>query len=236
MLSFLLGSSILSLCLLGIEGACDAKTLTDVTGTFTSPGYPQNYPFGDTCQWKIKVAPNLKIKLQFPDMDILSSDSSEGACGTNRIAVVHSSDPRDPPLLYCNSHPPPIEAQEYGNELTVTFTSTKTEAKQSKGFSANYTAYDPNPPPPTTTTTTTTTTTANTTTTITPSNTTTPATSQAPVTQKPQSKLSKGVIAVICILVILVVLLIIDIILYQKDMGVIYSIRRACGGYDSVST
>ena len=59
----------------------------------------------------------------------------------------------------------------------------------------------------------------------------------APVTQPPKSGISKGGIAAICIVVILVVLLIIDLILYQKEMGVIYTIKKSCcGEYASVST
>ena len=55
----LLISIIFSLC-----KACGG-TLTDSTGSFTSPGHPNVHPHGVNCTWFIRVDPGLVIRLTF---------------------------------------------------------------------------------------------------------------------------------------------------------------------------
>lgn len=209
--------------------------LTDANGQFTSPNYPDNYEFGLECKWTITVAADSKVSLTFLNnsVDILSTGGESG-CGDNQVSV------KDPDSiletkLFCAQSQPTGDITSDRNRLIVIFKSPKNEIKNSTGFSASYATLAPPTVPVTAPVTNATVPVTNATITTTPP---TPVTSSAPVTQSPpKKKLSKGAVAAICIVVILVVLLVIDIILYQKDMGVIYTCRRACcGGYGAVST
>ncbi len=40
-------------------------SLTEDSGTFTSPRYPDNYPYGTNCTWNITVNPGFVIQLTF---------------------------------------------------------------------------------------------------------------------------------------------------------------------------
>lgn len=214
---------------------CGGNFTEEFNGTFTSPGYPNNYKFGLDCTWTIKVATGNKVSLTIANVDIKSTGGGDIGCGENKVSV---SDPNSkaPVKTFCTQSQPQGVIISEGNELVVKFISTKNETDSSKGFTATFTTILP----PTTTSTTTTTTTTVNTTTATPTNTTTTTTSgttNAPVTKAPESRLSSGGIAAICIVVILCVLLLVDLILYQRNMGVIYTIKKSCcGGYDSVSS
>lgn len=41
------------------------ETLTEPTGSFTSPGHPTDYPHGANCTWYISVPPGNLIRLSF---------------------------------------------------------------------------------------------------------------------------------------------------------------------------
>ena len=44
---------------------CEDILLTDASGNFTSPGYPDNYPaLMDDCTWTVRVPEGSRIKLE----------------------------------------------------------------------------------------------------------------------------------------------------------------------------
>ena len=44
--------------------------MTNRTGTFKSPGYPNFYPHGVDCLWEIRVPAGLQIRLSFDSFSI----------------------------------------------------------------------------------------------------------------------------------------------------------------------
>lgn len=51
---------------------CGGK-LVKSSGTFTSPGYPSNYPVATDCVWEIETEPGSRVQLNINDLDIESS-------------------------------------------------------------------------------------------------------------------------------------------------------------------
>lgn len=48
------------------------QSLTDPTGTITSPGHPNTYPHGVNCTWFVRVEPGLVVRLTFHTFSIES--------------------------------------------------------------------------------------------------------------------------------------------------------------------
>ncbi|XP_078598475.1 uncharacterized protein LOC144874327 [Branchiostoma floridae x Branchiostoma japonicum] len=48
---------------------CETQTLTNDTGSFTSPNYPSNYPDRQVCRYEISVTPPKVVRLTFTDFD-----------------------------------------------------------------------------------------------------------------------------------------------------------------------
>uniref|UniRef100_A0A672M2B6 CUB domain-containing protein n=1 Tax=Sinocyclocheilus grahami TaxID=75366 RepID=A0A672M2B6_SINGR len=46
------------------------ETLTEPTGSFTSPGHPTDYPHGANCTWYISVEPGNLIRLSFTTFNL----------------------------------------------------------------------------------------------------------------------------------------------------------------------
>ena len=108
--------------------ACN-QALTGTTGTFTSPGYPSNYPDSKNCLITITVATGKVINLQFTAFE-LEADSS---CSYDYVEIKDG----DKTKKYCGaSIPAPYMSK--GNVLEVTFKSDVVITK--KGFSASFTA------------------------------------------------------------------------------------------------
>ena len=51
-------------------------TLTKPTGFIASPNYPENYPSGLNCEYKIRLPKGRRIKLTFMKIDIESGGRS----------------------------------------------------------------------------------------------------------------------------------------------------------------
>ena len=50
--------------------ACSKASLMDITGTFSSPGYPRPYPSHTECVWTITAPQGMLIALQFPHFNV----------------------------------------------------------------------------------------------------------------------------------------------------------------------
>jgi len=215
-----------------VYSSCGKNFENVETGQFNSPNYPINYTMGLTCEWKITVPAGSRINLTLSEVDILSQDSGDVGCGSNKLSVQTEAGSLNAPDDYCKQTQPTGDILSVKNAMIIKFVTPKLDATAGKGFNASFVVINPI----TTTIATPTTTSTTTNTTVVPTNSTT--ITPAPVTQPPKKEgLSGGAIAAIVIVVILIVLLVVDVILYQKDMGVIYTCKRACcGDYGGVPT
>eukprot|EP00058_Branchiostoma_floridae_P010524 XP_002596012.1 hypothetical protein BRAFLDRAFT_123740 [Branchiostoma floridae] len=119
-------------------GSCGNSVLTGDSGTFTSPNYPQAYPNGASCSWKMSVTPGKLIQLNFDPMDI----EADGGCSYDSVAVYDGPDASAPLLrTLCGSSA--REVVTNGNEAFVVFTTDSSVT--GNGFSATFAAMDPPP-------------------------------------------------------------------------------------------
>ncbi|XP_055019853.1 LOW QUALITY PROTEIN: suppressor of tumorigenicity 14 protein homolog [Boleophthalmus pectinirostris] len=118
---------------------------TENEDSFTSPGFPNAYPARSRCQWQIRASEENVISVDFPFFNIEDDCTERFLC---RL--------RTPPLFYmvftfmhffryC-SEVSSLSLTSTTNELVVAFHSD--ESFTDKGFSAEYSAYDPQNPCP----------------------------------------------------------------------------------------
>jgi len=118
-------------------------TLTASRGSFQSPNYPNPYPAGQYCSWRIKVPEGLQVLLKFPKFTLQKGTS------TDNIQLYDGQSENAPSLgVYAGDKvPPPSGVQSSSNELFVIF---KSDSKNNlSGFQASYAAQKPTQPPST---------------------------------------------------------------------------------------
>ncbi|XP_067154883.1 neuropilin-2 isoform X5 [Apteryx mantelli] len=140
--TFLLAWGFLGLCLPGSGGAgdtaqpCGGRLNAKDAGYITSPGYPQDYPSHQNCEWVIYAPePNQKIILNFnPHFEIEKHD-----CKYDFIEI-RDGDSEAADLLgkHCGNIAPPTIISS-GSSLYIKFTSDY--ARQGAGFSLRYEIY-----------------------------------------------------------------------------------------------
>lgn len=131
-------------------------TFTQSTGSFQSPNYPNSYPAGQYCSWRITVPEGLQVVLKFPEFSL-----QKGA-DTDNVQLYDGQNETSPSLgVYSgDTTPPAAGVRSTSNELFVIF---KTDSKNNfAGFQASYSAQKPTLPPTTVKKTTTRTTVAST--------------------------------------------------------------------------
>ncbi|XP_076146859.1 cubilin [Alosa pseudoharengus] len=114
-----------------IEGCGD--TLTDPSGSFTSPGHPTSYPHGANCSWYISVTPGNLVRLSFSSFNLEYNTD----CRYDYVEVYDNGTAQTGTLLgrYCGrSVPPSLTSTD--NMLTVLFVSDSSQAVE--GFAASY--------------------------------------------------------------------------------------------------
>ncbi|XP_017555843.2 cubilin [Pygocentrus nattereri] len=114
-----------------MEGCGD--TLTEPSGTITSPGHPTNYPHGANCSWYISVAPGNIIRLSFISFNL----EYHANCDYDYVEIYDNGTAQTGNLLgrYCGrSVPPSLTSTD--NLMTILFVSDSSLANE--GFSANY--------------------------------------------------------------------------------------------------
>lgn len=120
---------------------CDEK-LEGVTGTFSSPNYPNDYGNSLSCTWTISI-PSGIIQLEFADFELESSST----CSYDRV-VVRDSTSTGPILgTYCGTQLPPLITAT-GRTIIVQLITDSSVAYQ--GFSANWREASSTPPSVTT--------------------------------------------------------------------------------------
>ncbi|XP_005387022.1 PREDICTED: cubilin [Chinchilla lanigera] len=106
-------------------------------GSFSSPGYPGNYPANKECIWYIHTEPGKRIQLTIHDFDV----EYEATCRYDVLEVYGGPDfhsPRLTQLCAPRSSVTPIQVSSTGNELTVRF---KTDSSvNGRGFNASWEA------------------------------------------------------------------------------------------------
>ena len=108
------------------------KTLTGVSGTFYSPNYPQKYPDGQYCSWRITVSPSQQIHLTFTYFSLQSENNTDGLYvydGENATGEVLG--------VFYGGQPPPKEGIfASSNHMFIIFKSDNNVSYN--GFSALY--------------------------------------------------------------------------------------------------
>ena len=114
-------------CVLGCS-----QDLTGPTGKFETPNYPNLYPSNSFCQWRIRVKPGMRIKLNISALNI------EQNCIYDNVTVYNGYSDKDPVLGHYCSHRSPVSLISSSNEVTVVFISNS--MINGRGFTASYVA------------------------------------------------------------------------------------------------
>uniref|UniRef100_A0A673JJD7 CUB domain-containing protein n=1 Tax=Sinocyclocheilus rhinocerous TaxID=307959 RepID=A0A673JJD7_9TELE len=112
---------------------CCGETLTEPTGSFTSPGHPTDYPHGANCTWYISVEPGNLIRLSFTTFNLEYHTN----CAYDYVDTFDDLGHRHPLIedLFCGrSVPPSLTSTD--SLMTVLLVSDS--SLSAEGFSAEY--------------------------------------------------------------------------------------------------
>ncbi|NXH11671.1 CUBN protein, partial [Bucco capensis] len=108
---------------------------TAPVGTFTSPNYPNLYPHGRVCEWRITVQEGRRVTLTFSDLEM----EHHWTCSSDYVAVYNGLRQNSPQLAkLCGELNPGTEVKSSGNTMKVMLVTDMSYA--SRGFSASYTS------------------------------------------------------------------------------------------------
>ena len=166
------------------------RTFSGPEGVIKSEKYPSPYPDEEDCNWIIKVADDMKVKIEFEAFDL---PSKKEIC-SNFLKLTSTGDLKN--YIYCGNLIPP-DYISGRNEVEVQF-KTGMNTNKNTGFFLKYFSYKPTTTTPPTTTTTTITTmytttlppTTITTTTVSP---TLPNTTTTPASSTPSKSTTTGI-------------------------------------------
>ncbi|XP_073674791.1 bone morphogenetic protein 1a [Garra rufa] len=115
------------------EAGCD-HVVNSVSGTITSPNWPDKYPSKKACTWALSTTPGHRIKIAFNEIDM----EPHLECAYDHIEIYDGRDGKAPSLgRYCGTKKPqPILST--GNKMFIRFFSDN--SVQKKGFEASHTA------------------------------------------------------------------------------------------------
>ena len=112
------------------------ETLTGLKGTFHSPNYPNKYPDGQYCSWRITVSPTQQIHLTFTAFNLQNENNTDAFYvydGENSTGEVLG--------VFYGNHTPPIEGiNSSSNQMFLIFKSDNNISYT--GFSVLYKAVD----------------------------------------------------------------------------------------------
>ena len=166
------------------------RTFSGPEGVIKSEKYPSPYPDEEDCNWIIKVADDMKVKIEFEAFDL---PSKKEIC-SNFLKLTSTGDLKN--YIYCGNLIPP-DYISGRNEVEVQF-KTGMNTNKNTGFFLKYFSYKPTTTTLPTTTTTTITTmytttlppTTITTTTVSP---TLPNTTTTPASSTPSKSTTTGI-------------------------------------------
>ncbi|XP_041486764.1 cubilin isoform X1 [Microtus oregoni] len=111
--------------------------MSGVAGSFSSPGYPLNYPHNKECTWNIRGAPGSSIQLTIHDFDV----EQHASCNFDTLEIYAGPDFHAPRIAQLCSRTPsanPMRISSTGNELAIRF---KTDSSlNGRGFNASWQA------------------------------------------------------------------------------------------------
>uniref|UniRef100_A0A8C1UAM4 Metalloendopeptidase n=1 Tax=Cyprinus carpio TaxID=7962 RepID=A0A8C1UAM4_CYPCA len=115
------------------EAGCD-HVVNSVSGTITSPNWPDKYPSKKACTWALSTTPGHRIKIAFNEIDM----EPHLECAYDHIEIYDGRDGKAPSLgRYCGTKKPqPIISTS--NKMFIRFFSDN--SVQKKGFEASHTA------------------------------------------------------------------------------------------------
>uniref|UniRef100_A0A670Z1M6 Metalloendopeptidase n=1 Tax=Pseudonaja textilis TaxID=8673 RepID=A0A670Z1M6_PSETE len=113
------------------------EDMTSITGTITSPNWPDKYPSKKECTWAITTTPGHRIKLTFRELDV----ELHQECTYDHVEVYNGRDAKASVLgRFCGTkEPDPIISTS--NRMFLKFFSDN--SIQKKGFEAAYTSGNP---------------------------------------------------------------------------------------------
>ena len=124
---------------------CPTDVILDETsGSFSSPFNPRNYPFNQTCSWKIIGKQGYHVELSLPDDNIQRCGGI--ACSCDYMEVQNSFSDQVPPGKLCGT--PrfiPVIFYSLHESLRVVFVSDDT-SMDFDGFEATYRLLNYSPP------------------------------------------------------------------------------------------
>ncbi|MBN3313300.1 CDCP2 protein, partial [Atractosteus spatula] len=100
--------------------------LTGLSGTISSPDYPDSYPNNAECSWTVRVSNRTVVSLVFLDFQLENNEQ----CGFDYVAVFDGPTARHRPLgNYCGSETPPSAVSSSSQLLVSTEWSRRTDVK-----------------------------------------------------------------------------------------------------------
>ncbi|XP_073537747.1 scavenger receptor cysteine-rich domain-containing protein DMBT1-like [Phyllobates terribilis] len=106
------------------------EVLTGSSGRFTSPLHPSFYPLKSHCTWEIRTAPNTFIELNFPGMELETSEN----CKSDSVTIYDG--PLGSSILGKICHSRKYTFHSSSNKMTIVFMSDG--SVQHFGFEAYY--------------------------------------------------------------------------------------------------
>uniref|UniRef100_A0A1A8E6T5 Metalloendopeptidase n=1 Tax=Nothobranchius kadleci TaxID=1051664 RepID=A0A1A8E6T5_NOTKA len=115
------------------EAGCD-HSVNSVSGTISSPNWPDKYPSKKACTWSLSTSPGHRIKLVFNEVDM----EAHLECAYDHLEIFDGNDIRAPTLgRFCGSRKPsPVVSSS--NSMFLRFFSDN--SVQKRGFEASYRA------------------------------------------------------------------------------------------------
>ncbi|CAH3161287.1 unnamed protein product, partial [Pocillopora meandrina] len=127
------------------DSLCPTDMILDETsGSFSSPYNPRNYPFNQTCSWKIIGKQGYRVELTIPDYNLQGCDGA--ACSCDYMEVQSSFSDQVLPGKLCNTPTHiPVKFYSLHESLRVLFVSDDTSMDYD-GFGATYKLLNYSPP------------------------------------------------------------------------------------------
>lgn len=125
------------MCLSYTEWTCDAL-LTKDNGQFASPKWPDSYPSGTTCSWRIEAPENSRIQLRFTSFEL--EQHTLGHCNDmfDHVKILDGGTVKSPLIgLYCGSQSQ-VTVKSSGRDMFVQFKSDRDPDNSRQGFHAIY--------------------------------------------------------------------------------------------------
>ncbi|XP_010772618.1 bone morphogenetic protein 1-like isoform X1 [Notothenia coriiceps] len=115
------------------EAGCD-NAVSTVSGTMSSPNWPDKYPNKKACTWSLSTTPGHRIKLVFNEIDM----EAHLECAYDHLEIYDGQDARAQSLgRFCGTKKPsPVMSS--GNKMFLHFFSDN--SVQKRGFEASYRA------------------------------------------------------------------------------------------------